>query len=72
MALPVIGCDGLPRSGQAWVQKGLLKATVVVPVLAGIGLEILAQAMKASKPPKELTVVPTSYPSLADLATLSE
>ena len=68
MSLPVIGCDGLPCSGQAWVQKGLLQATVVVPVLAGIGLEILAQAMKTGKPPKELTVVPpTSYPSLADL-----
>jgi len=68
MSLPVIGCDGLPRSGQAWVREGLLKATVVVPVLAGIGLEILAQAMKAGKPPKEHTVIPpTSYPTLADL-----
>jgi len=68
MSLPVIGCDGLPCSGQAWVQKGLLQATVVVPVLAGIGLEILVQAMKTGRPPKELTVVsPTSYPSLADL-----
>jgi len=68
MSLPVIGCDGLPRSGQAWVHKGLLRATVVVPVLAGIGLEMLAQAMKAGKPPKEHTVIPpTSYPVLADL-----
>src|SRR5271154_1594905 len=28
LRLPYLGCDGLPKTGQAWVQSGLLAATV--------------------------------------------
>jgi hypothetical protein len=31
LSLPFIGCDGLPKSGQAAVRRGLLEATVVIP-----------------------------------------
>ena len=28
LSLPFIGCDGLPKTGQAWVKRGLLTATI--------------------------------------------
>src|SRR6202047_713854 len=31
LRLPFTGCDGLPKTGQAWVRSGLLAATVFVP-----------------------------------------
>jgi len=30
LKLPFTGCDGLPKTGQAWVRSGLLAATVFV------------------------------------------
>lgn len=44
--VPVIGCDGLPDSGQLWVQKRLLTATVILPVLAGTAIDMLATAIR--------------------------
>ena len=38
------GCDGLPKTGQAWVRSGLLAATVFVPPNAGQAIEMLADA----------------------------
>ena len=35
LKLPYIGCDGLPDSGQTWVRRGLLTATIFVPPNAG-------------------------------------
>ena len=31
--LPYMGCDGVPKTGQAWVRSGLLAATIVIPPL---------------------------------------
>jgi ribose transport system substrate-binding protein len=63
----VIGCDELPESGQAWVKRGLPKATVVVPVLAGIAVEMLLKAIIEKKSlPKQTVVAPKSYPSLSE------
>ena len=65
--LPMIGCDGLPGSGQAWVRGGLLKATVIVPVLAGMALEMLVKAIKNGTFPQEHTfIAPEAYPPLTD------
>ncbi len=41
--LPFIGCDGMPKTGQAWVKKGLLAATIIVPPNAGKAIEMLAR-----------------------------
>src|ERR1700690_3988826 len=38
LKLPYIGCDGLPNSGQTWVRRGLLTATIFVPPRAGTAL----------------------------------
>ena len=66
--LPMLGCDGLPASGQAWVRQRRLRATVIVPVLAGVAVELLVKAIGSGRPPLEHTVVPpASYPPLAEL-----
>ena len=62
------GVDGLPEGGQKWVKKGLLAATVIVPVNAGAGLEMMVKALRTGIQPREVTfTVPVSYPSLEEL-----
>ncbi|MGA2812013.1 MAG: substrate-binding domain-containing protein [Candidatus Acidiferrum sp.] len=68
LALPFLGCDGLPKTGQAWVQSGLLAATVFVPPNAGQAIEMLVDAMGGRKAvAASVLTVPKSIPSLADL-----
>jgi ribose transport system substrate-binding protein len=68
LRLPYLGCDGLPKTGQAWVRSGLLKATIFVPPNAGQAVEMLVQAMEQGKrPPERVLTVPTSIPSLNEL-----
>jgi len=69
LSLPYLGCDGLPNSGQAWVRKGLLTATVYVPPNAGRAVEMLAQAIQGGLlPPPETKTTPVSFPSMEELA----
>ncbi len=66
--LPFIGCDGLPKSGQAAVSRGLLAATVVIPANAGRAVETLAGSLdKGTQPPECILTEPHSYPDLAQL-----
>jgi len=68
LSLPFIGCDGLPQTGQAWVKKGLLAATIVVPPNSGQAVEVLVQALhKAADPQERFLTVPVSFPSLDEL-----
>src|SRR5277367_2734992 len=68
LKLPFLGCDGLPKTGQAWVTSGLLAATVFVPPNAGQAVEMLVDAMQKKKPlPESALTVPISIPSLVDL-----
>jgi ribose transport system substrate-binding protein len=69
LSLPFTGCDGMPKTGQAWVRKGLLAATVVVPPNAGKAVEMLSQAVQSSSAPAERTLnEPASFPTLDQLA----
>ena len=69
LKLPYIGCDGLPNSGQAWVRRGLLTATIFVPPNSGTALEMLAQAIQSGTMPVERsTIAPVSIPALDALA----
>jgi hypothetical protein len=36
LKLPFTGCDGLPKTGQAWVRSGILTAAVYVPPSRGV------------------------------------
>jgi ribose transport system substrate-binding protein len=69
LKLPYIGCDGLPDSGQTWVRRGLLTATIFVPPNSGTALEMLVQAIQGGTMPVERSMVaPVSFPALDVLA----
>lgn len=68
LKLPFTGCDGLPKTGQAWVRSGLLAATVFVPPNAGQAIEMFVQAIHQKKrPPERVLTVPSSIPALTAL-----
>lgn len=69
MGLPYLGCDGLPKTGQASVDKGILRATVHIPPNTGQAIQMLVQAFNSGKhPPEKTFTLPESYPSLETLA----
>jgi ribose transport system substrate-binding protein len=69
LKLPFTGCDGLPKTGQAWVRSGLLAATVFVPPNAGQAIEMLFDAIQNRKmPPERVTTTATSIPALDALS----
>lgn len=66
--LPFLGVDGLPRTGQDFVNRGLLTATVVVPPVAGPALEAVVKALTTKTVPPELQLIPSqSYPAIESL-----
>jgi ribose transport system substrate-binding protein len=68
LALPYLGCDGLPNSGQAWVRQGLLTATIYIPANAGKAVDMLTQALRSgSMPPEQTLTVPVSIPAVESL-----
>ena len=70
---PFTGCDGMPKTGQAWVRSGSLAATVVVPANAGLALEMLAKTVQSGVLPAERTFTEVrSHPSIADLAAVHD
>jgi len=70
LELPIIGCDGVPKAGQAWVRQGRLAATVLSPPLVGDALKMLANSRKTGGQPPERTLFAPSYlPAIADLRT---
>lgn len=44
LSLPFTDCDGLPKTGQECVLKGLLAATVVVPRNTSLALEMIVDS----------------------------
>jgi len=60
-------CDGLPKTGQAWVRSALLAATVFVPPNTGQAIEMLSQAIQASKTCRS---VPSPFPFPSPRSTL--
>lgn len=70
--MPFLGVDGLPRTGQAFVNRGLLIATVVVPPVAGPALDAVVKAIAAKTMPPELRLIPSySYPDIAALPRIA-
>lgn len=68
LALPFIGCDGVPKTGQSYVRSGLLAATVVIPPNTKQALEILAESLhKGTQPAALALTVPSSFPPLDQL-----
>jgi ABC-type sugar transport system substrate-binding protein len=69
MKIPVTGCDGMPKTGQAWVRNGSLAATIFIRPNVDLAIEMLVEASKSGAPlPERKVTDPESIPSLADLA----
>jgi ribose transport system substrate-binding protein len=69
LSLPFTGCDGLPATGQAWVQSGQLAATVVVSANTDLALDMLVQTTRTGIQCAERTsTMPISYPSFGELS----
>jgi ribose transport system substrate-binding protein len=69
LKIPFLGIDGMPKTGQVWVQRGLLTATVLSPPTAGIAVELMARFMERGTMPPICTVTePRSIPPLEALA----
>jgi ribose transport system substrate-binding protein len=67
--MPYLGIDGVRTTGQAWLRRGLLTATVVVPTNADQAIEMLTYAVQTGTIPEQQTLTtPRSMPSLEDLA----
>jgi ribose transport system substrate-binding protein len=68
LKLPFTGCDGLPKTGAAWVASGELAATVFAPPNAGQAIEMLVQALsRGQELPERALTPPSSIPPLATL-----
>ena len=66
--IPFTGCDGVTKTGQEWVRSGQLRATVVIPPMAGLALEMLAKAVNTGSMPAERTLcAPRSFPAIAEI-----
>jgi ribose transport system substrate-binding protein len=71
LSLPFIGCDGLPKTGQAWVKRGLLTATIFAGPNTGQALEMLIKAFQTGMvPPEKTLTAPASIPALDALAAM--
>ncbi len=66
---PFLGIDGVPKTGQSYVNRGMLTATIIVPANSGKAIEMLSHAVQTGTMPPEKTLTATSsYPSLEELA----
>src|SRR6201993_4022003 len=69
MKVPITGCDGMPKTGQAWVRNGSLAATIYIRPNTDLAIEMLVEAFKSgSMLPERKVTEPESIPSLAELA----
>jgi ribose transport system substrate-binding protein len=70
--VPFLGVDGLPGTGQAWVRRGILAATVIVPSTASYALNHLVTALQGREKHRENTLVaPESFPAANAIASSS-
>jgi ribose transport system substrate-binding protein len=68
LKIPFTGCDGLPKTGQAWVRNGLLAATIYIRPNTDLALEMLTEAIRTGAQPPERTMTrPESVPTLHEL-----
>jgi ABC-type sugar transport system substrate-binding protein len=66
--IPFTGCDGVSRTGQEWVRRGMLSATVITPATAATAVEVLVKAARdGAEPPERTQIAPASFPPIADL-----
>ena len=66
--IPVMGCDGVPSTGQAWVRAGHMVATVVIPASAGKAVSLMTRALQTKISPAEHTsMLAEAFPPVESL-----
>ena len=69
LSIPIIGCDGVPRTGQAWVRTGQLAATVIVPPNTGEAMTLMAKALRSGTAvPEHSFTASAPFPAIEKLA----
>ena len=68
MGIPIIGCDGVPKTGQTWVRTGQLAATVVVPPNAGEAVNLMAKALRSGGVPEHTFTTSAAFPAIEKLS----
>ena len=68
LQIPFLGCDGMPNTGQEWVRRGLLTATVLSPPTAPVAIELIARFLHHGTMPPPRTLTETR--SIPDIETL--
>ena len=64
-----LGCDGLPKTGQEWVRRHLLTATIFIPPNADLAMEMMVKSIATGTVPPERTfTVPKSIPAFDALS----
>ena len=64
-----LGIDGVISTGQTWLKRGLLTATIAVPPNTRQAIEMLAHAVQTGTiPPEKTLTAPKSMPAVGDLA----
>jgi ribose transport system substrate-binding protein len=70
LRVPFLGCDGLPRTGQTWVRRNLLAATVAIPPNTDQAIEMMVKSIETGVQPAEHTF--TNAQSIPAVETLAE
>ena len=71
--IPFFGCDGLPKTGQEWVRRNLLTATIVIPPNADLAIEVMAKSIASGTlPPECKFTTAKSFPGVEVLAQQSK
>lgn len=69
MKIPFTGCDGMPKTGQAWARNGTLAATIFIRPNTDLAIEMLVAALNKNVPlPEKQLTQPESVPALTELA----
>jgi ribose transport system substrate-binding protein len=69
MRIPISGCDGMPKTGQAWVKNGTLAATIFIRPNTDLAIEMLVDSFKnGGALPENRVTAPESVPPLPELA----
>jgi ribose transport system substrate-binding protein len=68
--IPFLGCDGLPKTGQEFVRRGMLAATVFIPPNAGDAMELMMKAIETGTQPADRTFTPSR--SIPDIEALQK
>ena len=69
LQIPFLGCDGMPSTGQEWVRRGLLTATVFSPPTAPVAIDLIGRFLQHGTMPPSRTLTETK--SIPDIETLA-